>query len=222
MLQLASRKAVPVETKCSWAILTGEIGVREANGMKDTGGEGFVLRKGVVEKGQLTRESCLLIRIKNTALLAEKAEVNLRTPYLCGEVKALCIPDASYDVIVGRVRGPEDPDMSVMELADVKSCYGYVLNLWEWLDDTLKITREELQKIQSKQKHYYDRLVRQGKFCLGGKVLILLLTESNKLLEQIDVRSTFGVNDYCINVKRKEKTCTQAMKNRRIVALSRH
>ncbi|GFO40782.1 hypothetical protein PoB_006728700 [Plakobranchus ocellatus] len=86
--------------------------------MRDTGVEGVVLRKGLVEEGQLTRESCLLIRIKSKALLAEKAEINLRTPYLCGEVTALCIPDASYDVIVGnvrRVRSPEDPDMSVME-----------------------------------------------------------------------------------------------------------
>ncbi|GFO06576.1 hypothetical protein PoB_003308100 [Plakobranchus ocellatus] len=53
----------------------------------------------------------------NTALLAEKAVISLRTPSLRGEVKALCIPDAICDVIVGNVEGarsPEDPDMSVM------------------------------------------------------------------------------------------------------------
>ncbi|GFO47044.1 hypothetical protein PoB_007354900 [Plakobranchus ocellatus] len=42
----------------------------------------------LVEEGQLTGERrCLVIRIDNTALLAEKAVVNLRTPYLCGQVK---------------------------------------------------------------------------------------------------------------------------------------
>ncbi|GFO40785.1 hypothetical protein PoB_006729000 [Plakobranchus ocellatus] len=80
--------------------------------MRDTGCE------GVVEEEQLTRESCLLIRIENTALLAEKAVVNLRTLY--GEVQALCIAYAICDVIVRNVRkarGPKNPDMSVMESA---------------------------------------------------------------------------------------------------------
>ncbi|GFO06134.1 PiggyBac transposable element-derived protein 4 [Plakobranchus ocellatus] len=117
MLQLAGGKAVLVVTNCSRATLSGETGGREADGMRDTRCEGIVLRKGLVEEGQLTRESSLLIRIENTALLAVKADVNLRTPYLCGKVKALCIPDAIYDVIVGNARkatGREDPDMSVM------------------------------------------------------------------------------------------------------------
>ncbi|GFO19444.1 Pol polyprotein [Plakobranchus ocellatus] len=53
----------------------------------------------------------------NTALLAEKAAISLRTPFLSGEVKALCIRDAICDIIVGNVEGarsPEDPDMSLM------------------------------------------------------------------------------------------------------------
>ncbi|GFO42434.1 hypothetical protein PoB_006893900 [Plakobranchus ocellatus] len=55
---------------------------------------------------------------RSPPLLAEKAVVNLRTPPQdCGEVKALCIPDAICYAIVGNVegaRGPENPDMSVM------------------------------------------------------------------------------------------------------------
>ncbi|GFS22033.1 hypothetical protein ElyMa_001607300 [Elysia marginata] len=85
--------------------------------MRDTGCEGVVVRRQLVDAGQLTGECCLLLRIDNTALLAEKAVINLRTPFLSEEVKALCIPDAICDVIVGNVdgaRSPEDPDMSVM------------------------------------------------------------------------------------------------------------
>ncbi|GFO22580.1 gypsy retrotransposon integrase-like protein 1 [Plakobranchus ocellatus] len=58
-----------------------------------------------------------LTRINNTALLAEKAVISFRTPFLSGEVKALCIPDAICDVIIGNVersRSPEDPDMSMV------------------------------------------------------------------------------------------------------------
>ncbi|GFS17524.1 Gypsy retrotransposon integrase-like protein 1 [Elysia marginata] len=85
--------------------------------MRDTGCESGVVRRQLVDAGQLTGECCLLLRIDNTALLAEKAVINLRSPFLSGEVKALCIPDAICDVIVGNVDGagsPEDPDLSVI------------------------------------------------------------------------------------------------------------
>ncbi|GFO24783.1 LOW QUALITY PROTEIN: gypsy retrotransposon integrase-like protein 1 [Plakobranchus ocellatus] len=129
MLKLASGKSVPVMTNCAalrdpektrslgLPVLKGEIGGREVDVMRDTGCEGVVVRKQLVDTSQLTGECCLLLRIDNTALLAEKAVISLRTPFLSGEVKALCIPDAICDVIVGNVEGarsPEDPDMSVM------------------------------------------------------------------------------------------------------------
>ncbi|GFR80635.1 Gypsy retrotransposon integrase-like protein 1 [Elysia marginata] len=129
MLQLTSGKSVPVMMNCAalsdpektkslrLPILRGEIGGQEVDVMRDTGCEGVVVQRQLVDAGQLTGECCLLLRIDNTALLAEKAVINLRTPFLSGEVKALCIPDAMCDVIVGNVdgaRSPEDPDMSVM------------------------------------------------------------------------------------------------------------
>ncbi|GFO46867.1 Zinc finger protein [Plakobranchus ocellatus] len=129
MLKLASGKSVPVMTNCAalrdpektrslgLPVLKGEIGGREVDVMRETGCEGVVVRKQLVDASQLTGECSLLLRIDNTALLAEKAVISLRTPFLSGEVKALCIPDAISDVIVGNVEGarsPEDPDMSVM------------------------------------------------------------------------------------------------------------
>ncbi|GFO39219.1 hypothetical protein PoB_006572400 [Plakobranchus ocellatus] len=129
MLKLANGKSEPVMTNCAalrdpektrslgLPVLKGEIGGREVDVMRDTGCEGVVVRKQLVDASQLTGECCLLLRIDNTALLAVKAVISLRTPFLSGEVKALCIPDAICDVIVGNVEGarsPEDPDMSVM------------------------------------------------------------------------------------------------------------
>ncbi|GFO01376.1 gypsy retrotransposon integrase-like protein 1 [Plakobranchus ocellatus] len=96
---------------------SGEIGGREVDVMSDTGCEGVVVRKQLVDASQLTGECCLLLGKDNTALLAEKAVISLRTPFLSGEVKALCIPDTICDVIVGNVEGArslEDPKMSVM------------------------------------------------------------------------------------------------------------
>ncbi|GFO46515.1 Zinc finger protein [Plakobranchus ocellatus] len=129
MLKLASGKSVPVMTNYAalrdpektgslgLPVIKGEIGGRKVDVMRDTGCEGVVVRKQLVDASQLTGQCCLLLRIDNTALLAERAVISLRTPFLSGEVKALCIPDAICDVIVGNVEGarsPEDPGMSVM------------------------------------------------------------------------------------------------------------
>ncbi|GFR71497.1 zinc finger protein [Elysia marginata] len=132
MLEFASGKSVPVMMNCAalsdpkktkslrLPILRGEIDGREVDVICDTGCKGVVVRRQLVDAGQLTGECCLLLRIDNTALLAEKAVINLRTPFLSGEVKALCIPDAICDVIVEKVDGArslEDPDKSVMVYA---------------------------------------------------------------------------------------------------------
>ncbi|GFN79124.1 hypothetical protein PoB_000563000 [Plakobranchus ocellatus] len=116
--QQASGKAVPVVTNCAAMgdlkktdfripILRGRTDDREITFMWDIGCEGVVVCKGLVVVSQLTVESCLLIWIDKTALLAEKAMVNLRTPYLCGQLKALCISGAICRVMVGSVKGRE-------------------------------------------------------------------------------------------------------------------
>ncbi|GFR87729.1 zinc finger protein [Elysia marginata] len=351
MLQLASGKSVPVMMNCAalsdpektksllLPILRGEIGGREVDVMRDTGCEGVVVRRKLVDAGQLTGECCLLLRIDNTALLAEKADINFRTPFLSGEVKALYIPDAICDVIVGNVdgaRSPEDPDMSVMvgaattraqakryavtkplrvpdmerhggvdreqliklqqenprirELVDAdrtsrrggkvvsfekargivyrryenpgrnvrvkqvvlpKSLREYVMSVahdsltgahlkirrtkdkvlsnfyWPGVDcDVIRycrscdvcqrtvkkgiVPRVPLEKAQERQKHYCDRTAKCRKFSVGEKVLVLLPTDSNKLLMQwkgpFKVVATVRVNDYRINMGEKVKT----------------
>ena len=66
----------------------------------------------------------------------------------------------------------------------VLSTYQYVIELREWLEQTCKLARENLEKLQIKQKTYYDKLARSRKFDVGDKALLLLLTESYKLLLQ--------------------------------------
>ncbi|GFN97914.1 gypsy retrotransposon integrase-like protein 1 [Plakobranchus ocellatus] len=93
-----------------------------------------------------------------------------------------------------------------IEEPEVKSSYEYVLNLRERLDVTLKIAREELEKAQGRQKRYYDRTAKRRKFSVGEKVLVLLPTDSNKLLMQwkrpFEIVTTVGINDYRINIDR--------------------
>ncbi|GFN88186.1 Zinc finger protein [Plakobranchus ocellatus] len=82
---------------------------------------------------------------------------------------------APFELLYGRtVRGPmhilRELWTKEIEEPDVKSSYEYVLNLRERLDDTLKIAREELEKAQGRQRHYYDRTAKRRKFSVGEKV----------------------------------------------------
>ena len=94
-----------------------------------------------------------------------------------------------FELLYGRnVRGP----MAILrelwsdEVNDeqVLSTYQYVIELRERLEQTCKLARENLEKVQIKQKTYYDKRARSRKFDVGDKVLLLLPTESNKLLLQ--------------------------------------
>ena len=76
-----------------------------------------MVRRGLVDDDQLTGKCCLIVSIDNTVLLAEKARIQVKTPYLCGEVEALCLSEVIYDLLVGNVpsaRNPDDPDMTAM------------------------------------------------------------------------------------------------------------
>ena len=106
------------------------------------------------------------------------------------------------------VRGPmailrelwsgEAPDEQVL------STYQHVIELRDRLEQTCKLAHENLKKVQIKQKVYYDRRARSRKFDVGDKVLLLLPTDSNKLLLQwkgpYEVVEVVNRMDYKIDV----------------------
>lgn len=94
-----------------------------------------------------------------------------------------------FELLYGRnVRGP----MAILrelwsdEVNDeqVLSTYQYVIDLRDRLEQTCKLAHENLEKVQIKQKSYYDKRARSRRFDVGDKVLLLLPTDSNKLLLQ--------------------------------------
>ena len=92
----------------------------------------------------------------------------------------------------------------------MKSSYQYVLDLRELLEDTLKLAQQQLKLSQAKQKCYYDKRTTVRRFQPGDEVLVLLPTDTNKLLLQWkgpdDVTRVVGPNDYKVLMKGKEKT----------------
>ena len=95
-----------------------------------------------------------------------------------------------------------------LEEPEVKNSHQYVFELPKKLEDTLKLVHTELQKAQHKGKHYYDRKTRARKFAPGDKMLVLLLTDHDKLLMQwkgpFEVSAVVGLNDYKVRVKKRE------------------
>jgi len=94
-----------------------------------------------------------------------------------------------FELLYGRtVRGP----MSILrELMtnekvepEVKTTYEYVFDLKDRLQSTCELAQTELQKSQIRQKKYYDRRTKVRTFEKGNEVLVLLPTDSNKLLIQ--------------------------------------
>ena len=96
-----------------------------------------------------------------------------------------------------------------VNIPEVKSSYEYVTELRECLDDSLKLAQGELKKSQKRYKRHYDRKSKPRRLEVGDQVLILLPTDSNKLLMQwrgpYIVESRVGANDYRVKMGSKRK-----------------
>ncbi|XP_043212021.1 uncharacterized protein LOC122376289 [Amphibalanus amphitrite] len=83
------------------------------NTLRDTGCSTVVVKREFVKDEELTGETSLMLLIDNTVRRVPVAMICVNTPFLIGKVKALCLPDAVYDLIIGQVpgaRAPNDPD----------------------------------------------------------------------------------------------------------------
>ena len=67
---------------------------------------------------------------------------------------------------------------------EIRNTYQYVLELKNRLEETCQLARESLYEAQGRQKHHYDKKARNRQFKVGEKVLVLLPTDSNKLVLQ--------------------------------------
>lgn len=113
--------------------------------------------------------------------------------YLPSVLFAYCeVPQEStgfspFELMHGRcVRGPMSilKELWVQERVtpEVKSTYQYVLDLQERLEKTHQLAREELQRMSHKYRKHYNAKTKSKDLKAGDKVLLLLPTDSNKLL----------------------------------------
>lgn len=129
------------------------------------------------------------------------------------------VPQASmgfspFELIYGRyVRGPLNllkelwTEEKIEE--EVKTTYGYVLDLRDRLEKTLKLAHENLMRARRNQKYYYDRGSKKRQLKVGDRALILLPTTANKLLMQwkgpFPVIGKKGEYDYWLDLGHETK-----------------
>ena len=92
---------------------------------------------------------------------------------------------------------------------EVRSSYEYVVGMRERLQQMMEVVAENSMKAKEKQKKYYDKTAKTRKFKAGESVLILLPTDTSKLLMTwkgpYKVVEPRGEVNYVILVKGKQK-----------------
>ena len=90
--------------------------------LRDTGCSGVVVNKELVSNEQFTGDFNCMLLIDNTVRKVPIARIIVNTRYLSGEVKAQCLPDAIYELIIDNVPGAspaDDPDSTRQETCAV-------------------------------------------------------------------------------------------------------
>ena len=94
-------------------VCKGRIGEEVVETLRYTGCSGVIVKKKFVRDDQYTGDYSYMMLIDCSVQKAPMVKIHVDTPYLTGEVEALCLPNAIQDLIIGNVpgaRGPDDPD----------------------------------------------------------------------------------------------------------------
>ncbi|XP_062609261.1 uncharacterized protein LOC134271008 [Saccostrea cucullata] len=120
-----------------------------------------------------------------------------------------------FELVYSRtVRGPMTilKDLWTREIQDsqVKSTYQYVFDLRDRLESTCELAHQNLEKAFRRHRAYFNKKARSRNMKPGEKVLVLLPTDSNKLLMQwkgpFQIVKKIGNVDYQLDMNGKLKT----------------
>ena len=129
--------------------------------LHDSGCSGVIVKKQFVEKEQYTGKEGYMIMADKTLRRAQLAKLVVNTPYYSGEVEALCIPDAIYDLFIGNIpnaREPNNPDPN-----------------WDTNDNTTRISAVENPKLISPEKKDMNQI---------GKISRKIFLNSNNKMKR--------------------------------------
>ena len=110
-LKLANGTEVDVITnscitnKNNLPVSQGKIGDHVVNTLRDTGCSGVIVKKKFVKNSEFTGKDGVMLLMDKTLRKAPFARIKVDTPFYTGEVDALCLDDAVFDLIIGNIPG---------------------------------------------------------------------------------------------------------------------
>lgn len=131
------------------------------------------------------------------------------------EVPQESLKFSPFEMVYGHVvRGPlavlRELWTGEIHSEEEKSTFQYVLELRERLEETCQLAHEELVKARASQRKHFNKKARQRDLKVGDDALILLPTDSNKLMMQwkgpYHVFEKVGENGFKIDIAGKRKT----------------
>lgn len=110
-LLLANGEKLPIITNVcksvhqsgNMPVAKGLVNGKEVICLRDTGCNGVVVKREFVSKNQFTGDYGYMLLVDNTVRKAPFAIIEVDSPYLKGEVKALCLPNSMYDLVIGNI-----------------------------------------------------------------------------------------------------------------------
>ncbi|XP_068207579.1 uncharacterized protein [Palaemon carinicauda] len=106
-------------------VTKGRVGSHIVRVLRDSGCSSVVIKQKFVDPDLYTGTLVLVRLADNSFRRALMAKIHINTPYLIGEVDAVCLPDAPYDHLIGNLpcaRPAEDPDPAWQDTCDQETC----------------------------------------------------------------------------------------------------
>ncbi|XP_064470265.1 uncharacterized protein LOC135385018 [Ornithodoros turicata] len=94
-------------------VTEGRLGDKAITVLRDTGCNTVIVRRNLIGEDELTGVVHPVFLIDHTVRMLPEAEIFVTTPYFTGRVKARCMENPIYDLVLGNVEGvrnAEDPD----------------------------------------------------------------------------------------------------------------
>ena len=117
MLRLKSGEKIKVrngacmaEIKDNLPVSSGKIGGKKVEVLRDTGCNGVIIRRKLVDETDFTGKMEHIMTVDRTIKRAPVTKVEMDTPFYVGTVEALCLQDPLFDLIIGNVPGARRSD----------------------------------------------------------------------------------------------------------------
>ena len=98
------------EIKDNLPVLSGKVGGKKLEVLRDTGCSGVIIRKELVDETDFTGEMGHIMTVDRTIKRAPMDKVEVDTPFFVGTVEALCLQGPLFDLIIGNVSGARRSD----------------------------------------------------------------------------------------------------------------